>query len=68
MRAAAILAACALLAGCAAVPPWERGNFAKPEMAFDQFPAESALRTHAFSSREAGASPVSGSGGGCGCY
>lgn len=59
---------CATLAGCASVPPWERGNLAKPQMAFDLNPTESALRAHAYSSREAAASGVVGAGGGCGCY
>ena len=59
---------CAALAGCASVPAWERGNLAKPQMAFDLNPAESALRAHAYSSREAAASGVVGAGGGCGCY
>ncbi len=30
---------CATLAGCASVPPWDRGNLAKPQMAFDLNPA-----------------------------
>ena len=67
-RAAALALAMAVLAGCASVPPWERGNLAKPQMAFDQNPADSALRAHAYSSREAAASDLVGAGGGCGCY
>ena len=59
--------ACAL-GGCASVPPWERGNLAKPQMAFDLDPQQTALREHAYGSREAGASPAVGPGGGCGCY
>jgi len=62
------LAGIALLAGCASVPAWERGNLAKPQMAFDLNPAESALRAHAYSSREAAANGTAGAGGGCGCY
>lgn len=64
----AALAAATLLSGCATVPAWERGNLAKPQMAFDLNPSESALRAHAYSSREAAASGTVGAGGGCGCY
>jgi hypothetical protein len=63
-----VIGVCVLLGGCATVPPWERGNLAKPQMAFDQSPADSALRAHAYSSREAAASDIVGAGGGCGCY
>lgn len=67
-RAAAAVAASLLLGGCASVPAWERGNLAKPQMAFDVDPTASALRAHAYSSREAAASGTVGAGGGCGCY
>ena len=67
MRAGIALACVALLGGCASVPPWERGNLAKPQMAFDPNPTESALRAHAYSSREAAPSGPVGAGGGCGC-
>ena len=50
------------------MPAWERGNLAKPQMAFDLNPTENALRAHAYSSREAAASGTVGAGGGCGCY
>jgi Domain of unknown function (DUF4266) len=63
-----LLAACTLLPACASVAPWERGNLAKPQMAFDLNPAQSELRAHAYSSREAGASTSGAAGGGCGCY
>jgi len=64
----AVLACVGLASGCASVPAWERGNLAKPQMAFDLNPTESALRAHAYSSREAAASGQVGAGGGCGCY
>lgn len=63
-----VLVAAALAGGCASVPAWERGNLAKPQMAFDVNPTDSALRAHAYSSREAAASGAVGEGGGCGCY
>ena len=65
---ALVLGASIFLPGCASVPPWERGNLAKPQMAFDLNPAQAALRAHAYNSREAADSDVVGAGGGCGCY
>jgi starvation-inducible outer membrane lipoprotein len=65
---ALVLGACILLPGCATVPPWERGNLAKPQMAFDLNPAQTALREHAYGSREAAISGDAAAGGGCGCY
>lgn len=62
------LGACLLLTGCATVQPWERGNLATPQMAFDLNPAQSALRAHAYNAREASTSGASAIGGGCGCY
>ncbi len=50
------------------VQPWERGNLAKPQMALDPYPLQSALRMHNYGSREAGASGNAAQGGGCGCY
>jgi Domain of unknown function (DUF4266) len=57
-----------LLTGCTAVQPWERGNLAKPQMALEPNPLQSALRSHNYSSREAAASGNAAQGGGCGCY
>ncbi len=56
-----------LLTGCVQVAPWERGRLAKPQMALDPYPVQSAIQEHVYSSREAGGS-VKGTGGGCGCY
>lgn len=56
------------LAGCAHVPAWERGNLAKPQMAFDLDPSQTALREHVYSSREAAMQGAGAVGGGCGCY
>ena len=63
-----LLGACVLLPGCASVAPWERGNLAKQHMAFDRDPAQTEMRSHAYSAREAAAAGNTGSGGGCGCY
>lgn len=55
------------LTGCANVQPWERGNLAKPEMAFDANPAAAALMQHSYSSKEAASGGYGVGGGGCGC-
>jgi hypothetical protein len=58
-----------LLAGCADVKPWERGNLAKPHMALQPFPVQAAFREHVYGSREsASGGSASAGGGGCGCY
>ncbi|NOU22738.1 MAG: DUF4266 domain-containing protein [Methyloglobulus sp.] len=57
-----------LVAACAPVQPWERGNLAKPQMALDPYPLQSALRAHNYGSREAAAGGNAAQGGGCGCY
>ena len=65
---ALILVLCACVQGCANVAPWERGNLAKPHMALNPEPMQSALRTHLYGSREASTGGGAASGGGCGCY
>lgn len=55
------------IAGCAAVAPWERGVLAKPQMAVDPHPLQSALARHIHDSREAAPGGSAGQGGGCGC-
>lgn len=65
----AIVLSALSLSGCSTVAPWERGVLAKPQMALDPVPMQSAIRAHNYSSREAAASThSSGGGGGCGCY
>jgi hypothetical protein len=56
------------LSACAPVHPWERGNLAKPQMALDPHPLQSAVRAHNYGSREAAAGGNAAQGGGCGCY
>ena len=56
------------LTACANVQPWERGHLAKPQMALDPYPLQSALRAHNYGSREAAGGGGAGQGGGCGCY
>ncbi|MDP3332745.1 MAG: DUF4266 domain-containing protein [Methylococcaceae bacterium] len=57
-----------ILTACAPVQPWQRGNLAKPQMASDPYPLQSALRAHNYGSREAAAGSNAAQGGGCGCY
>jgi len=61
------LAFAASAGGCADVQPWERGDLAKPQMALNPNPTNSAMRTHAYVSREAASGGDSAEGGGCGC-
>ncbi|NOU21316.1 MAG: DUF4266 domain-containing protein [Methyloglobulus sp.] len=62
-----ILCVTALLSACVPVQPWERGNLAEPQMAFDPYPLQSASRTHNYGSPEA-AGGNAAQGGCCGCY
>ena len=55
------------LISCAPVEPWQRGTLAKPQMALDPHPMQSALVAHVRSAREAASGGVSKDGGGCGC-
>lgn len=61
------IAAVLAVAGCVGVEPWQRGILAKPQMAMDPYPLQSALREHNYGSREAGMGGNAASGGGCGC-
>ncbi len=53
--------------GCTTVQPWERGDLAKIEMAWDPDPMKSALRDHIYFSKEGSSGGASSGGGGCGC-
>jgi hypothetical protein len=57
------------LAGCASlgVKPWERDLMAKPEMAPDPAPIDSAIDDHIYFSKEATTGGRGFGGGGCGC-
>lgn len=56
------------LGACQSVPPWDRGNLAKPQMGDDPNPAQRRVADHIYRSREAGAAGATAEGGGCGCY
>jgi starvation-inducible outer membrane lipoprotein len=58
-----VLMMCAMLTACTTVQPWERGNLAKPQMALDPYPLQSALRAHNYGSREAAAGGNAAQGG-----
>ena len=67
--ATCMLAAAALLAGCAAPQPvaaWEKGNLAKPIMAFDPDPLYARARQQVYLREEAASSGAAVGGSGCG--
>jgi hypothetical protein len=64
---AALCVACLASGGCASVQPWERGTLAKPSMAVEEPPHESAQRQRTYGAKEAGAAASGVGGGGCGC-
>lgn len=56
-----------ILFACAPVKSWERGNLARPEMAFSNDPLAAKIQDHIYVSKEGSSSATAGSGGGCGC-
>jgi len=56
-----------MLSGCANVKPWERDLLAKPQMALDSAPLQSAFNDHIYFSKEASSGGRGFGGGGCGC-
>lgn len=57
-----------LLAGCSGLPrAWQRGDLAKPEMAWDPDPVDAAIRDHTYQSKEAASGRATVAGGNCGC-
>jgi hypothetical protein len=65
----AVLLALAGLAGCATpgIKPWERDILARPEMALDASPVDTAFDEHVYFSKEATGGGRGFGGGGCGC-
>jgi hypothetical protein len=56
--------------GCAMiepVQPWQRGDLARAEMAFEPDPLQAAYRRHVEFSKEAASGGATLGGGGCGC-
>ena len=62
-----IILCIAVISGCSTVEPWQKGNLAKPIMAFDTDPLESKSNQHIFSSKEGSSGGYGIGGGGCGC-
>jgi len=72
LRAPALLlmaAAALMLTGCSSlgVQPWQRGNLAKPQMAWNYCQLTLALDDHIYFSKEAMSGGRDFAGGGCGC-
>ncbi len=69
-RLFAPMAVALVTSGCAmveTVEPWERGELARAEMAFEPDPLQAAYRRHVNFSKEAARGGASLAGGGCGC-
>lgn len=70
MRRVLLAAAMAVLAGCSSfsqVQPWQKGNLAKPEMAFDPDVLDARFMDHTYFSKEGASGGAGVGGGGCGC-
>lgn len=67
MKKLIIVACCLMTGACSTVQPWEKGRFAKNEMAFEPDAMQSAFQRHVYFSKEASSGGASNSGGGCGC-
>ena len=64
-----LILACAL-GGCGTlqpVQPWEKGDLARPAMAFEGDRLDAAFVEHTYSSKEGVFGGASVGGGGCGC-
>lgn len=63
-----LLLACVVgLAGCSSVQPWQKGNLAKPDMAFDADVLDARFMDHTYFSKEGVSGGAGVGGGGCGC-
>ncbi len=67
IASASALALSLSLIGCSAVQPWQKGNLAKPDMAFDPDPLQTRFAEHTYFSKEGASGGMSVGGGGCGC-
>ena len=62
-----LLAGALLLAGCGTVSPWQRGELARPTMAWEPDVLRAGLGNHVYFSKEASSGRAGLGGGGCGC-
>lgn len=65
-----LLTLASALAGCGSlqpVQPWEKGDLARPAMAFEGDRLDAAFVEHTYSSKEGVFGGASVGGGGCGC-
>ncbi len=70
MKHLLLAAAVTALAGCTSLPPvqpWQKGNLAKPEMAFDPDVLDTRFTDHIYFSKEGASGGAGVGGGGCGC-
>jgi hypothetical protein len=62
-----VLGAGTLLSGCSTVRPWQKGELAKPMMAFEPLPLSAQYSQHIYASKEGASGGYGIGGGGCGC-
>lgn len=62
-----LIAGVLLVTGCSTVKPWQKGNLAKPAMAFDYDPLQTRFEDHTYFSKEGASGGAGVGGGGCGC-
>jgi len=70
LRLPGLLVIAALLGACSnlePVRPWEKGDLARPAMAFEVDRLDAAFVEHTYSSKEGVFGGASVGGGGCGC-
>lgn len=69
MKGCIVVAAltCSACANLQPVQPWQRGDLARAEMAFEPDPLQAAYRRHVDFSKEAASGGATVGGGGCGC-
>jgi hypothetical protein len=69
VRIACVVAGCVALAACATTPvqPWERARLARWDMRWDPDGVQTAMKQHAYFSKEGSSGVIGAAGGGCGC-
>lgn len=68
-RLVGLVACCAALGACATTPvqPWERAHLARWDMRWDPDSVQTAMKQHAYFSKEGSSGAIGAAGGGCGC-